>query len=172
MVDRGALADGDLTTGLKSEKADFFKYVIGLDATVFTNLLVSGQFIQFRNLDYVDKGCNYTTQGGATASCAKYTGDPATMGLDNGMNKAEENKEFYSLFLSKPFGENQLGRVNNIIIYEEGGGYWNRLDAEYTLSDEIVLTGEFNHYWGDEDTTFGQFNNSSNIQVGIKYIIE
>ena len=173
VVDRGALADGNLTKGLKSEKADFFKYVVGLDATVFTNLLVSGQFIQFRNLDYVDKSCNYTTQfAGTTASCAKYTGDPATMHLDNGMNKAEENKEFYSLFLSKPFGPNQLGRVNNIIIYEEGGGYWNRLDAEYTLTDEIILSGEFNHYWGDEDTTFGQFNNSSNIQVGIKYLIE
>jgi hypothetical protein len=173
VVDRGALADGNLTKGLKSEKADFFKYVVGLDATVFTNLLVSGQFIQFRNLDYVDKSCNYSTQfAGTTASCSKYTGDPATMHLDNGMNKAEENKEFYSLFLSKPFGPNQLGRVNNIFIYEEGGGKWNRLDVEYTLTDEIVLSGELNHYWGDEDTTFGQFNNSSNIQVGIKYIIE
>ena len=94
------------------------------------------------------------------------------MNVTNGLNKGWENKEFYSLFLSKPFGPNQLGRVNNIIIYEEGGGYWNRLDAEYSLTDEIVLSGEFNHYWGDEDTTFGQFKNSSNIQVGVKYIIE
>lgn len=172
VVDRGALSNGDLVGGLKSEEADFFKYVVGLDATIFTNLLVSGQFIQFRNLDYVDKGCTFTTQGGAVASCAKYTGDPATMSVDNGLNKGWENKEFYSLFLSKPFGPNQLGRVNNIIIYEEGGGYWNRLDAEYTLTDEIILSGEFNHYWGDDETTFGQFNNSSNIQVGIKYIIE
>ena len=172
IVDRGALADGDLVAGLKSEEADFFKYVIGVDATIFTNLLVSGQFIQFRNLDYVDDKCSFVTQGGATASCSRYTGDPATMTVTNGLNQAEENKEFYSLFLSKPFGENQLGRVNNIIIYEEGGGYWNRLDAEYSLSDEIVLTGELNHYWGDEDTLFGQFNNSSNIQVGVKFIIE
>jgi len=172
VVDRGALANGDLVGGLKSEKADFFKYVIGLDATVFTNLLVSGQFIQFRNLDYVDKKCSFVTQGGAVASCSKYTGDPATMHLTNGMNQAEKNKEFYSLFLSKPFGDNQLGRVNNIIIYEEGGGYWNRLDAEYTLTDEIILGGEINHYWGDEDTLFGQFNNSSNIQVSLKFIIE
>ena len=59
------------------------------------------------------------------------------MNVTNGLNKGCENKEFYSLFLSKPFGANQLGRVNNIIIYEEGGGYWNRLDAEYSLSDEI-----------------------------------
>jgi hypothetical protein len=172
VVDRGALSNGDLVGALKSEEADFFKYVIGLDATVFTNLLVSGQFIQFRNLDFVDKKCSFTTQGRASASCSKYTGDPATMSVTNGLNKGWENKEFYSLFLSKPFGENQLGRVNNIIIYEEGGGYWNRLDAEYTLSDEIVLTGEWNHYWGDDDTTFGQFNNSSNIQVGVKFIIE
>jgi len=172
VVDRGKLADGNLVAGLKSEKADFFKYVIGLDATVFTNLLVSGQFIQFRNLDFVDKKCSFTTQGGATTSCAKYTGDPATMSVTNGLNKGWENKEYYSLFLSKPFGPNQLGRVNNIIIYEEGGGYWNRLDAEYSLTDEIVLSGELNHYWGDDDTTFGQFNNSSNVQVGIKFIIE
>ena len=35
-----------------------------------------------------------------------------------------------------------------------------------------MVTGEFNHYWGDEDTLFGQFDNSSNVQVGVKYIIE
>ena len=58
--------------------------------------------------------------------------------------------------------------MNNIIIYEEGGGYWNRLDAEYSLSDQMILTGELNYYWGDEDTTFGQFKNSSNIQAGRK----
>ncbi len=172
VVDRGALANGDLVGALKSEKHDFFKYVIGLDATVYTNLLISGQFIQFRNLDFIDEDCSFTTQGGATASCARYTGDPATMSVTNGLNKGYKNKEFYSLFLSKPFGENQLGRVNNIIIYEEGGGYWNRLDAEYSLSDELVVTGEINVYWGDEDTLFGQFDKSSNIQVGVKYIIE
>ena len=54
VVDRGALADGDLVEALKSEEHDFFKYVIGVDATVMTNLLVSGQFIQFRNLDFKD----------------------------------------------------------------------------------------------------------------------
>ena len=32
-----------------------------------TNLLISGQFIQFRNLDFKDKDCSFTTQGMATA---------------------------------------------------------------------------------------------------------
>ncbi len=172
VVDRSALANGDLVGALKSEEHDFFKYVVGVDVTVLTNLLVSGQFIQFRNLDFVDEGCNFTTQGQATASCARYTGDPASMSVTNGLNKGYKNKEYYSLFLSKPFGANQLGRVNNIIIFEEGGGYWNRLDAEYSLSDQLILTGELNLYWGDEETLFGQFQNSSNVQVGAKYIIE
>jgi hypothetical protein len=172
VVDRGALADGNLVAALKSEKHDFFKYVVGVDVTVSTNLLVSGQFIQFRNLDFVDENCSFTTQGQATASCARYTGDAATMNVTNGLRKGYKNKEFYSLFLSKPFGPNQLGRVNNIIIYEEGGGYWDRLDAEYSLSDQLILTGELNFYWGDDETLFGQFENSSNIQVGVKYIIE
>ncbi len=175
IVDRGALANGDLVGALKTEKADFFKYVIGVDATVMTNLLISGQFIQFRNLDFVDDKCSFITQGMATgpaASCAKYTGDPTSMNVTNGLKKGYKNKEFYSLFLSKPFGANQLGRVNNIIIYEEGGGYWNRLDAEYSLSDQVILTGELNYYWGDEYTMFGQFENSSNVQLGVKYIIE
>ena len=48
-----------------------------------------------------------------------------------------------------PIGESQLGRVNNIIIYEEGGGYWDRIDAEYSLTDQWILTGELNLYWGD-----------------------
>ena len=172
VVDRGELADGNLVGGLKSEEADFFKYVVGLDATVMTNLLVSGQFIQFRNLDYVDDDCKFTTQGGNRADCSKYTGDAAVMSVENGLKQGEENKEFYSLFLSKPFGPNQLGRWNNIIIYEEGGGYWNRFDAEYTLSDELILSGEINVYFGDDETLFGQFEKSSNVQVGLKYIIE
>ena len=137
-----------------------------------TNLLVSGQFIQFRNLDFRNKGCSFTTAGGNSASCAKYTGDAAVMNVENGLKKGYENKEFYSLFLSKPFGENQLGRWNNIIIYEEGGGYWNRLDAEYSLSDQFIVSGEINMYFGDDETLFGQFENSSNIQVGLKYIID
>ena len=172
VVNRGNLANGDLVGALSSEEHDFFKYVIGVDATVMTNLLISGQFIQFRNLDFIDRGCTFTTQGGASASCATYTGDPAVMNVENGLSKGYKNKEFYSLFLSKPFGPNQLGRWNNILIYEEGGGYWNRLDAEYSLSDQMVISGEVNFYFGDEDTLFGQFKNSSNVQVGLKYIIE
>ncbi len=70
--------------------------------------MVSGQFIQFRNLDFVD-------------GTDRYTADPATMHLTNGLQRGWENKEFYSLFFSKPFGESQLGRWNNITIYEEGG---------------------------------------------------
>ncbi|MCB1790928.1 MAG: RNA polymerase-associated protein rapA [Gammaproteobacteria bacterium] len=172
VVNRGALANGDLVGALKSEEHDFFKYVVGVDATVMTNLLVSGQFIQFRNLDFKDKDCSFTTQGGAVASCATYTGDPAVMSVTNGLKKGYKNKEFYSLFLSKPFGENQLGRWNNILIFEEGGGYWNRLDAEYSLSDALIISGEINLYFGDEETLFGQFENSSNVQVGLKYIID
>ncbi|MCB1798285.1 MAG: RNA polymerase-associated protein rapA, partial [Gammaproteobacteria bacterium] len=172
VVDKYLLSIGDLTNALKMEEADYFKYVLGADVTIFTNLLVSAQFIQFRNLDYVDQPDTCGTQGGRTMDCSRYTADFATLHLTNGLNRAEKNKEFYSLFLSKPIGESQLGRVNNIIIYEEGGGYWDRIDAEYSLTDQWILTGELNLYWGDENTTFGQFENSSNIQVGMKYIIE
>ena len=173
VVNRGALADGNLVTGLKSEKQDFFKYVLGADFTVFTNLLISGQFIQFRNLDFVDKGCSFITQGGNKASCARYTGDAAVMNTTNGLRKGYKNKEYYSLFLSKPFGEAQLGRWNNILIYEEGGGWWNRFDAEYSITDQLVVGGELNYYWGDDDRTlFGQFKDSSNLQVSVKYIID
>lgn len=178
VVNRFNLMNGDLVGALSSEEHDFFKYVIGVDATVMTNLLVSGQFIQFRNLDFKEKDCSFATQGpagpgtGPVVDCSEYTGDPAVMSVKNGLKKGYENKEFYSLFLSKPFGDNQLGRWNNIIIFEEGGGYWNRLDAEYSVSDELVISGEINLYWGDEETLFGQFENSSNIQFGVKYIIE
>ncbi len=94
------------------------------------------------------------------------------MNVTNGLNKGWKNKEFYSLFFSKPFGEGQLGRWNNITIYEEGGGWWNRLDAEYSFSDQLIVTGELNAYWGDEETTFGQFDKSSNVQLGLRYIIQ
>ena len=160
-VDRNRLAVGDLTEGLKPVTADFFKYVIGLDFLVWTNLTVSTQFIQFVNLDY--KGGNN-----------RYTADPGTLHLTNGLQDGQEYDNFYSLFLSKPFGESQLGRFNNIILYEEGrgGGWWNRMDVEYQFNDSLVGNVEWNQYWGDENSLFGQFDKSSNFQVGVKYIFE
>jgi len=174
VMDRGALSIGDLTKALTMRKGDRFKYVLGADITVLTNMLVSGQFIQDRNLDYVDSSVDFN---GSTAcssvsssNCGVYTVDYATMHLTNGFNKAEKNKNFYSLFLSKPFGPNQLGRWNNIFMFEENGGKWNRFDVEYSFTDEMVGLFELNNYWGDKNTQFGQLEDASNVQVGFKYL--
>lgn len=161
VVYRDKLDIGDLTGGLKAEKADFFKYVLGLDITVLTNMLVSTQFIQFINLDYRDEDNGRT-----------YTGDQPVLHLTNGLKKADKYKNFGSLFFSKPFGESQEHRWNNITIYEKGGGWWNRLDMEYAFNDQFLATAEWNHYWGDENTMFGQFNKSSNVQLGLKYLFQ
>ncbi len=163
VIDRTKLGYGDLTGALKMAEADMFKYVLGADFTFFTNLMISGQFIQFINLDYIDEADD------GSANSGRYSADPSVMHLATGLKKAEEFKEFYSLFLSKPFGEEQQGRWNNILMFEEGGGFWNRLDIEYAFSDDIVATTEFNAYFGATDTMFGQFKNSSNIQIGMKY---
>lgn len=159
VIDRTKLGYGDLVGGMKMEDADMFKYVLGADFTLFTNMMLSGQFIQFVNMDFVD-------DGGAN----RYTADPTVMHLSNGLKKGEKYKEFYSIFLSKPFGAEQQGRWNNIFMIEEGGGYWNRLDVEYAITDEWIVNTEYNAYFGDEETMFGQFANSSNVQVGMKYI--
>ncbi len=185
VIDNLLLGIGDLSNGLVMEDADIFKYVLGVDVTVFTNLLISGQLIQFRNLDYVDQSqtCNVLyfadpANPGTSPTfnvpydCSRYTGDFATLNPSNGLNKGSKNEEFFSLFFSKPFGDNQLGRWNNITIYEEGGGYWNRFDLEYSLSDELIVGGEINSYWGEKDTLFGQFRESSNLQVSLKVLIE
>ena len=100
----------------------------------------------------------------------RYTGDRASMHLSNGLQKDYENKEFYSLFFSKPFGPSQEHRVNNITIYEEGGGKWNRFDVEYSFLDELIGSVAWNQYWGNDNTLFGQFDKSSNLQLGLKYI--
>jgi len=157
------LNHGFLVSSLKMEKGDRFKYVIGADITAMTNMMVSLQFIQDRNLDYINEGHK-------SAQTWKYTADMATMHLTNNLQAAEENKEFYSLFLSKPFGESGQHRWNNIFMFEENGGKWNRLDIEYTFNDNTVLTGEYNNYWGNENTQFGQLKESSNVQVGVKYL--
>ncbi len=172
VVYKHLLANGALASSLVMEDADYFKYVLGVDVTVMTNLLVSGQLIQFNNLDYVEENRTCTTQTGKQADCSTYTADFATLSLTNGLNRGYENKEFYSLFFSKPFGDSQEHRWNNIFIYEEGGGKWNRFDVEYSFSDTLLGTAEWNNYWGDENTTFGQFHDSSNLQVGIKWLIE
>ena len=169
VVNRTLLAIGDLTGALTMKKGKTFRYVIGADVTALTNMMVSAQFIQIRNLDYVDTSCTGTTQMGNAYDCSEYTADMATMHLTNGLNKAEENKEFYSLFFSKPFGASGEHRWNNIFMFEENGGKWNRLDAEFSIDDDTQATVEYNKYWGDANTQFGQLEKSSNIQVGVKY---
>lgn len=170
VVDKRLLALGDLPGALRSEEQDMFKYVLGAEVNVFTNLLISGQFIQFINLDFKDTKRTCTTQSGNPFDCSLYTADPTSLHLSNGLQKAYEYDTFGSLFLSKPFGPSQEHRWNNITIYERGGGWWNRFDVEYTFLDELIGSVEWNQYWGDENTTFGQFEKSSNLQVGLKYI--
>ena len=92
--------------------------------------------------------------------------------MANQLQQAEENKEFISLFLTKPFGSEQQGRWQNLTIFEDEGGYWNRFDVEYAFTDQWVGSAELNTYWGDEDSWFGQLEETSNIQVGVKYIFE
>jgi len=179
VMDRGAMAIGDLPAALTMRKGDRFKYVLGADVTAMTNMMVSVQFIQDRNLDYIDSNIDHdgstcdasalTTAGFSSENCGVYTADYSTMHMSNGFNKAEKNKEFYSLFLSKPFGASGEHRWNNIFMFEENGGKWNRLDAEFSIDDDTQATVEYNKYWGDENTQFGQLEKSSNIQVGVKY---
>jgi len=160
VIDKARLAVGDLVGALSMETADRFKFVLGMDITALTNMMISAQFIQDSNLDFVDNGTEYTT-------------DYATMHMSNGFNKAIEDKNFYSLFFSKPFGESGQHRWNNITMMEEGGAdgqaYWNRFDVDWGLSDDVQGTLELNNYWGNNNTQFGQLKNSSNMQVGVKY---
>ncbi|SMN15552.1 hypothetical protein CRYPA_1599 [uncultured Candidatus Thioglobus sp.] len=83
------LNHGFLVNALKMVKGNRFKYVLGADMTVLTNMMVSAQFIQDRNLDYVNTGDKDATNW-------KYTADQATIHLTNNLNKAEKNKEFGS----------------------------------------------------------------------------
>jgi hypothetical protein len=167
VINRKALGHGDLVGGLSMVKGDYFKYVIGADFTRLTNMMVSVQFIQERNLDFIDEVQTGHSEYGA--NLGRYTGDRAVLHLSNGLQKAEENKEFVSVFLSKPFGASGEHRWNNITMFEENGGMWNRLDAEYSIDDDTQATIEMNRYWGDVNTQFGQLAESSNIQFGIKY---
>ena len=159
IMDKAALKKGDMANALTMVKGDRAKVVLGVDATFLTNMMVSAQFIQDSNLDFVD---------GAQAD-GKYTADYATMSILNGFNKATKDKNFYSLFFSKPFGASGEHRWNNILMLEENGGKWNRLDAEFSIDDDTQATVEYNKYWGDANTQFGQLEASSNIQVGVKY---
>ncbi|CAK0760139.1 conserved hypothetical protein [Gammaproteobacteria bacterium] len=171
VVDRSALVIGDLVNGLRPQRGDFFKYALGTDFTFFKNLMVNVQLIQFINLDYINEHTNSVTGTPCTeVNCGRYTAAPAVMSLSNGLQAGRRADDFLSLYLSKPFGEGQRGRVNNITIWEEGDGGWNRFDLEYSFSDHWIGLAEWNHYWGNGDTTFGQFTKSSNLQVGMKYL--
>jgi len=168
VMDLTALSIGDLPAALTMVKGNRFKYVLGVDITALTNMMVSAQFIQDRNLDHVD-GASTIDGNSSISSLGKFTTDYSTMHLTNGFNKAEKDKNFYSLFFSKPFGASGEHRWNNIFMFEENGGKWNRLDAEFSIDDDTQATVEYNKYWGDANTQFGQLEKSSNIQVGFKY---
>jgi hypothetical protein len=171
IMNLGHLSYGNLVDALTMKKGDRFKYVLGADITALTNMMVSAQFIQDINLDYVDNAKDWNGDACAAnaTNCGEYTTDYPTMHLTNNFNKASKTKNFYSLFLSKPFGASDQHRWNNIMMFEQGGGRWNRLDAEYAINDNTVATFEWNKYWGENNTQFGQLKNSSNIQAGIKY---
>ena len=168
IVDLGKLAYGDLAGAFTNKKADFFNYVIGADVTVMTNLFMSFQFMDKWNLDYVDEKVKWN---GNSRAYSRHTANAATMSLANGFKKAEEHQIMYTFFLSRPFLEGDALRVNNIILLEnDNGGYWDRLDFEYSYSDDIIITGALNQYGGDKFGVVGQFANSSNVQLGFKYI--
>lgn len=168
VVDLGKLAYGDIDGAFKNEKADFFNYVIGLDVTVLTNLFVSFQFMDKWNLDYQDSTNQYA---GNSRSYERFTANSASMSMGNGFRKAEEHQIMYTLFLSKPFLESDVLRVNNLFLLEnEDGGFWNRFDFEYTWSDDILLSAAWNQYGGDKYGVFGQFEDMSNVQGSVKFI--
>jgi hypothetical protein len=156
------LEHGFFVNAFTPTKTDYLKYVLGADITVMTNMMLSGQVIMIHNLDYVDE---YGTDNW------KYTADTAAMSLSNNFKKAKEAQGFVSLFASKPFGASGEHRWNNILMFEDNGNgaFWNRLDAEFSINDETQATVEWNKYFGDEDTQFGQLANTSNVQVGFKY---
>ncbi|HID81936.1 MAG TPA: RNA polymerase-associated protein rapA [Chromatiales bacterium] len=172
VVDRSELNRGNISEALKTEEADFFRSVIGVDVTVLTNLLVSTQLINFFNLDYVDENTDLNGNACTITNCGRYTGDPTNLSLRNGLKKGDEIETFVSFFLSKPFGPSQQHRWNNIIIAENDGGYWDRFDIEYSFTDFFLGMAEANFYWGDEDTLFGQLENSSNFQLGVKVLFQ
>ncbi len=169
VVDLGKLSYGDFAGAFTNEDADFVNYVIGLDVTVLTNLFVSFQFMDKWNLDYQDSEVSY--DGNFGQNYGKFTANPASMSMSNGFRKAEEHQIMYTLFLSKPFMESDVLRVNNLFLLEnEDGGYWNRLDFEYSWSDSTILSAAWNQYGGDEYGVFGQFEDMSNVQGSVKFI--
>lgn len=168
IVDLGKLAYGDFAGAFTNEDADYFNYVIGLDITVLTNLFISFQFMDKWNLDYKDDDVQYA---GNSRPYGKFTANSASMSMANGFRKAEEHQIMYTLFLSKPFMESDVLRVNNLFLYEnEDGGYWNRFDFEYSWSDSILLSAAWNKYGGDKYGVFGQFEDMSNVQGSVKFI--
>lgn len=193
VVDQGAMAIGHLTEALKMEKTDFVKYVIGLDHGGGAGLFISAQLIQFINLDYVDERSEwnndinimraYSAANGSgvtqrkTANYRRYTGNFDSMHLTNGMQATDKIETYGSLFLTNVFGDSDEHRWQNIFIWENGGeyadhGFWNRFDVEYSFSDSLIGSVEWNQYFGDQDTLFGQFRDASSIQVGIKLLLD
>ena len=172
IINRGGLNIGDIADAFIMMPGNKFKYVLGADVTAFTNLLISAQFIQERNLDYIDNDIDFDGTPCINVNCGIYTADFANLHLTNGLLKDQKNKELYSVYLSKPFGGAKQHRWNNLTIFEDqgSGAFWNRFDVVYSLTDDFSFTAQWNRYWGEENSRLGQFNQSSNIQGGFKYI--
>ncbi len=176
IVDFGYFGSGDLAAGLRMEKADYVRYVIGVDKTLFQNLFASLQFIQFINLDHVAESSRALDSLGAPAidpftglAYRRVTADFPTISLDNGFRAADMHKNFLSLYLATTF-LNERVQASNLLLYSDDGGYWDQLMLRFDASDQISYFLESNVYFGSEDDIFGQFSGrASSLSLGIKY---
>ena len=93
IVDKAQMSIGNITEAFTAQAGDRFKYVLGLDITVLTNMMISAQIIGDNNLDYVDTTTTFVN-GQDTASNttdemqedvvgARYTADMASMSMQN-----------------------------------------------------------------------------------------
>lgn len=175
VLDFGYAASGDLVAGLRSEQADYLRYVIGIDKTFLRNLFASVQFIQFINLDYLDTTTAATDSLGAPLinpltdqSYRRVTADFPTVSLSNGLRAASRYQNFLSLYLATSTAHERL-RLSNLLLASDDGGYWDQLQLSYEANDALTYTLESNIYFGAEDDIFGQFAKQSNLMLGVRY---
>jgi len=171
VVDLFKLAIGDLAGALTFEDADWFSHAVGTDLSLPGGTQLNLQWVQYRNLDYVDQPSSSTyidpiSGSEFTFDTSRYSIDWTTVSVGSPLVKARQVKNHYSIALSHTLAGIEL---TDQFMYESGGGKWNYLGAQANLAPQTRVSLAWHKYWGPQSTHFGVLQADSSVQASLRH---
>lgn len=122
------------------------RYLVGYEREVMPNLTLGLQYYAEHTEDY----------------------DALLAGLAPGAREPEETRHMITTRITKlAYNQNLTLSLFNFWSPNEEDGY-TRAKASYKVTDDWLVEGGLNVFYGDEPTFFGQFQDNTNLYVGLR----